>query len=123
MNEVALNKASAVAARRGILTSTTDTLPGWRVVKTIGLVRGNTVRTRHVGHDIAAAFKTLVGGEVENYTRMIAQSREQALDRMMEEARRKGANAVVAVRFTTSTILQGAAELLAYGTAVVIEPE
>lgn len=122
MNEVALNKASAVAARRGILTCTTDHLPGYRVVKTLGLVRGNTVRTRHVGHDIAAAFKTLVGGEVENYTRMIAQSREQALDRMMEDARSKGANAVVCVRFTTSTILQGAAELLAYGTALVIEP-
>ena len=96
---------------------------GYRVVKVIGLVRGNTVRTRHVGHDIMAGLKTLVGGEVENYTKMIAESREQALDRMIDEARRKGGNAIVCARFTTSTIMQGAAELLAFGTAVLVEEE
>jgi len=99
----------------GIMMTTCDDVPGYRIVRTVGLVRGNTVRTRHAGHDIMAVFKTLVGGEVENYTKMIAESREQALD--------KGANAIVAIRFCTSEIMTGAAELLAYGTALVIEKD
>ena len=107
----------------GLLTTTSDCVPGMRIVKTLGLVRGNTVRTRHAGHDIMAAFKTLVGGEVENYTKMIAESREQALDRMIEQALELGANAIITVRFGTSSVMAGAAELLAYGTAVVVEPE
>ena len=113
--------ASDVDTIHGITMTTCDDVPGYRVVRCLGLVRGNTVRTRHVGHDIMAVFKTMVGGEVENYTKMIAESREQALDRMAQEARDKGGNAVIGVRFSTSSIMAGAAELLAYGTAVVIE--
>ena len=105
----------------GVLLVTNHEIPGFRILRTVGLVRGNTVRTRHAGHDIMAVFKTLVGGEVENYTKMIAESREQALDRMAQEARDKGGNAVIGVRFSTSSIMAGAAELLAYGTAVVVE--
>jgi len=103
-----------------ILTSC-DEIPGKRIIKTLGLVRGNTIRARHVGHDIMAVFRNIVGGEVRDYTKMIAESREQATDRMIAEAENLGANAVVAIRFTTSSIMSGAAELLAYGTAVVIE--
>jgi uncharacterized protein YbjQ (UPF0145 family) len=115
--------SEALAPQDEIMMTTSDDVPGYRVVRTVGLVRGNTVRTRHAGHDIMAVFKTLVGGEVENYTKMIAESREQALDRMCDEALRKGANAVVAVRFCTSEIMTSAAELLAYGTGVILEKE
>ncbi len=106
-----------------MLLCTTDLLPGYRIVKVFGLVRGNTVRTRHMGHDIMAQFKNLVGGEVLEYTKMMAECREQSLDRMAAEARECGADAVVGIRFVTSEIMQGASELLAYGTAVKIEPE
>ena len=106
----------------GLLLVTTDEIPGQRVVGVIGLVRGNTIRARHVGNDIMAAFRTLVGGEITEYTKMIAESREQALDRLRAEAAARGANAVVGLRITTSTVMAGAAEILAYGTAVVIEP-
>jgi len=114
---------SSVEHKAGILMTTCDGIAGYRVVRCVGLVRGNTVRTRHVGHDIMAVMKTLVGGEVENYTKMIAESREQALDRMADEALAAGANAIITIRFCTSEIMAGAAELLAYGTAVVIEKE
>lgn len=103
-----------------ILTSS-DEIPGKRIIKTLGLVRGNTIRARHIGHDIMAIFRNIVGGEVSDYTKMIAESREQATDRMIAEAEEMGASAIVAIRFTTSSIMSGAAELLAYGTAVVIE--
>jgi uncharacterized protein YbjQ (UPF0145 family) len=93
------------------------------VVKTLGLVRGNTIRARHVGKDILAGLRNIVGGEIHEYTKLMAESREQTIDRMCDEARRLGANAVLATRFTTSVIVGGAAELLAVGTAVVIEPE
>ena len=96
---------------------------GHRITRTLGLVRGNTIRARHVGKDILAGFRNIVGGEVSEYTKMMAESREQALDRMAAEARSLGANAVLDVRFVTSMVMQGAAELLAYGTAVVIEDE
>jgi uncharacterized protein YbjQ (UPF0145 family) len=92
-------------------------------VKTFGLVRGNTVRARHVGKDILAGLRTIVGGEIHEYAKLIAESREQTLDRMAAEAESLGANAVIAARFTTSVILNGTAELLAVGTAVRIEPE
>lgn len=105
-----------------MLVTTTDEVPGHRVVKVLGLVRGNTVRTRNVGADILAGFRNLIGGEVSQYTAMLSQSREQALDRMRAEALAAGANAVVGMRITTSTVMAGAAEILAYGTAVVIEP-
>jgi uncharacterized protein YbjQ (UPF0145 family) len=102
---------------------TSESIPGARVVKTLGLVRGNTIRARHIGHDILAVFRNVVGGEIGEYTKLLAESREQALDRMCDEAQRLGANAVVGMRFVTSVVMMGAAELLAYGTAVIIERE
>ena len=103
-----------------IITTTSD-IPGKKVVKTLGLVRGNTIRARHVGKDIMAGLKNLVGGEIYEYTKLMAESREQATDRMREDAERLGANAIVGARFTTSMIMGAAAELLAYGTAIVVE--
>jgi uncharacterized protein YbjQ (UPF0145 family) len=107
---------------QGLLIFTTDAVEGYRIVSAKGLVRGNTIRARHIGNDILAALRTLVGGEITEYTKMLAESREQALDRMCAEALSLGANAVVGVRFTTSTVMANAAEILVYGTAVVIEP-
>ncbi|HZX11069.1 MAG TPA: YbjQ family protein [Acidobacteriota bacterium] len=100
---------------------TTGEVPGKKIIKNYGLVRGNTIRARHVGRDIKAALRNLVGGEIRDYTKMMAESREQAIDRMIEEAQGLGANAVVNVRFTTSMIMQSASEILAYGTAVKVE--
>jgi len=100
---------------------TTDKIEGKRIVKTLGLVRGNTIRARHMGHDIKASLINLVGGEITDYTKMLAESREQALDRMVEEAESLGANAVINVRFGTSMVMTQAAEILAYGTAVILE--
>jgi len=100
---------------------TTDHVEGKKTVKTLGLVRGNTIRARHVGHDIMASLRNLVGGEITDYTKMMAESREQALQRMTEEAEGMGANAIVGVRFVTSMVMSAASELLAYGTAVVVE--
>jgi uncharacterized protein YbjQ (UPF0145 family) len=102
---------------------TTESIPGRRVVRTLGLVKGNTIRARHIGKDILAGLKGLVGGEIVEYTKMVAESREQCLDRLTEEAEALGANAVLALRFTTASMMQGAAELLAYGTAVLLEEE
>ena len=96
-------------------------MPGKRIARVIGLVRGNTIRCRHMGHDLMASLKNVVGGEVTDYTKMIAEAREQALDRLSAHAKANGANAVVGVRFGTSEVMTGAAELLAYGTAVVVE--
>jgi uncharacterized protein YbjQ (UPF0145 family) len=104
-----------------MITATTDTLTGYEITESLGLVRGNTIRARHIGRDIIAAFKNIVGGEIHDYTKLMGESREQSLDRMIAEAERLGADAVVAIRFTTSTLMGGAAELLAYGTAVRIE--
>jgi uncharacterized protein YbjQ (UPF0145 family) len=106
-----------------MIITTTEVITGKRVQKTLGLVRGNTIRARHVGRDIMAGLRNLVGGEIREYTKLIAESREQALDRMCDEAGRLGANAIVGVRFSTSYLSAGAAELLAYGTAVVVEDE
>ena len=100
---------------------TTEEIPGKTITKTIGLVRGNTIRARHVGRDIAAALRNIVGGEITDYTKMMAESREQALDRMIEEAEGLGANAIISIRITTSMIMQSASEILAYGTAVIVE--
>lgn len=123
MTDSRLLAATDLAHRPDALpTATTDELPGYRIVETLGLVRGNTIRTRHVGTDIVAVVKTLFGGEISEYTKMLAESREQALDRMRAHAVSIGGNAVVGVRFTTSTVMQGAAEILAYGTAVRVEP-
>ena len=106
-----------------MIISTANEIPGKKIVKTLGLVRGNTIRARHVGKDIMAGLKNLVGGEIVEYTKLMAESREQAIDRMEDEAKRLGANAILSIRFTTSMIMGGAAELLAYGTAVVVEDE
>ena len=102
---------------------TSGSIPGKKIKKTFGLVRGNTIRARHVGQDILAGLKNLVGGEIVEYTKLMAESREQAIDRMQDEAKRLGANAIVSIRFTTSMIMGAAAELLAYGTAVLVEDE
>lgn len=104
-----------------MLFSTTDTIAGKTIVKHLGLVRGNTIRARHIGKDILAGLRNLVGGEVTEYTKLLAESREQALDRMLEEAKRLGANAIVGIRFSTSEVAVHAAEILAYGTAVFVE--
>lgn len=103
-----------------IVTTTTD-VTGHRIVRNLGLVRGNTIRAKHLGKDILAVLRHLVGGEVKEYTKMMGQAREQAIDRMIEEARALGANAVVGTRFQTSKIMSGASEILCYGTAVVLE--
>ncbi len=99
------------------------TIAGQRVVRTLGIVRGNTIRARHLGRDILAVFKNIVGGEIEEYTKMMAEAREQATDRMVEEATNLGANAITDVRFTTSYIMGAASEILVFGTAVLTEPQ
>ena len=101
--------------------STTETIAGREIVETIGIARGNTIRAKHVGTDIMAGLRNLVGGEVSEYTKLMAEAREQALDRMMANAAQMGADAVVGVRFSTSLITQGAAEILAFGTAVKLK--
>jgi len=106
-----------------MIVVTSAEIAGKRVVRTLGLVRGNTIRARHLGRDILALLRNIVGGEITEYTKMLGESREQALDRMVEEARSLGANAVISTRFMTSLVMQGAAELLAYGTAVIVEDQ
>jgi len=99
---------------------TTDRIEGKQIVKTLGLARGSTIRARHLGHDIMAGLRNIVGGEITDYTKMLAESREQAIQRMVQEAEGMGANAIVGARFVTSMVMSGASELLAYGTAVEI---
>jgi uncharacterized protein YbjQ (UPF0145 family) len=106
-----------------MIVATSFEISGYRIAKTLGLVRGNTIRARHAGKDILAMLRNLAGGEVREYTKMLAEAREQAIDRMLEEADALGANAVVGVRFQTSMVMTGAAEMLCYGTAVTIEPD
>ena len=106
-----------------MIVVTSDSIAGKRIARTLGMVRGNTVRARHLGKDILAGLKGFVGGEVHEYTKLLAESREHALDRMVEEAQALGANAVVEVYFATSQVAQNMAEILAYGTAVVVEDE
>ena len=99
----------------------TETIAGYEVIESKGLVQGNTIRAKHLGRDFAASLKNIVGGELRGYTELLIEARRQALERMLAQAEQLGANAVVNVRFTTSAITQGAAELYAYGTAVVVE--
>jgi uncharacterized protein YbjQ (UPF0145 family) len=106
-----------------VIVATSEHIRGYRVVRTIGLARGNTIRARHVGKDLMAFGRNIVGGEVSEYTKLLAEAREQAIDRMVAQAEELGANAIVGLRFSTAQVMSGAAELLAYGTAVVIEPE
>ena len=103
-----------------MIVTTTDTIPGAEIAETLGLVRGSTVRSRHIGKDIMAAFRNVVGGEVVEYTKLLAEAREVALQRMVENAEEMGANAVVGLRFITAGVAQGSAEIVAYGTAVKI---
>ena len=105
-----------------LITSTFD-VADKTIVKTLGLVKGNTIRARHIGRDVMAGLRGIVGGELHEYTKLLAESREQALDRMIEDAERLGADAVVGVSFSTSVMSQGAAELMAFGTAVLIEDD
>ena len=100
---------------------TSENIANKRVVKTLGMVRGNTVRARHIGKDILAGLRNIVGGEIHEYAKLIAESREQTLDRMVAEAHTLGANAIITTRFSTSVMMGGAAELLAVGTAVIVE--
>ena len=104
-----------------MIITTSSTIAGKKITKTFGLVRGNTIRARHVGKDIVAGFKNIFGGEIEEYTKLMAESREQSIDRMIDLASDYGANAIVDVRFSTSYVMGAAAEILAYGTAVYVE--
>ena len=101
-----------------MLITTQDEFADYEILETLGLVRGNTIRARHVGKDILAGLRNLVGGEITEYTKMLAESREQSIDRMIADAKSKHADGIVAMRFVTSPVMQGSAELLAYGTAV-----
>ena len=104
-----------------MIITTTENIPNKKIKETLGICRGSTVRARNVGRDIFAGLKNIIGGEIQEYTKLQAQSREQALERMINDAKKLGANAIVNVRFTTSMVMQGASEILAYGTAVKIE--
>ena len=104
-----------------MIVVSSDTIPGYRITKCLGIARGNAVRARNVFHDIMAVFKNIIGGEISDYTKMMAESREQALDRVIQDAVEKGANGIVTLRFTSAEIMKGAAELLAYGTAVLVD--
>ncbi len=104
-----------------MIITTVERIEGKNITRTVGLVRGSTIRARHVGRDIMAGLRGVVGGEITDYTKMMAESREQALQRMVENAEKQGANAIVGLRFTTSMIMQNASEILAYGTGVVVE--
>lgn len=106
-----------------MIVTPASSVAGYKVVKSLGLVRGNTIRARHIGKDILAGLKNLVGGEIEEYTKMMGEAREQALDRMVAEAKSFGADAVLNVRFGTSYIMGAAAEILVYGGAVLLEKE
>ena len=104
-----------------IIVVTSPTVPGKTIIRTLGLVSGNTVRARHVGKDILAGLRNIVGGEINEYAKLLAESREQAIDRMVAQAERLDANAVVSMQFSTSVIMGGAAEMMAYGTAVIVD--
>lgn len=104
-----------------LLLSNVETIPGKSITSTLGLVTGSTVRAKHIGKDIFASFKNLVGGELRAYTELLNESRNEALQRMMVEANQRGANGIVNIRFATSSVASGASELFVYGTAVVVE--
>ena len=105
-----------------MITVTTDHVPGQETTEALGVVRGSTIRAKHVGTDIVAALRNIVGGEIKEYTKLMAEAREQALDRMIAQAQAMNADAIISVRFTTSMVMAGAAELLVYGTAVRLQP-
>ncbi|MCA8917066.1 MAG: YbjQ family protein [Planctomycetes bacterium] len=101
----------------------TESIPGYRVRQSLGLVQGNTIRAKHIGRDIMAGFKNIVGGEIVGYTELLAEARNEATQRMIAQAQSMGANAIVNVRYSTASVMQAAAEMFAYGTAVIVEPE
>ena len=103
-----------------IIVTTAFDVPGRKISKVIGIVKGNTIRSRNLGRDIAAGFKSLIGGEIKTFTNLISQAREEAFNRMVNEAKEMGANAIIGMNFTSSTVMKGASEILAYGTAVKI---
>lgn len=104
-----------------IITTTTMEIPGKKVIQILGVVKGNTIRARHIGRDIMAGLKNVVGGEIKSYTQMTTQAREEAFNRMVNEAIDMKADAIIGIRYSTSMIMQGAAEMLAYGTAVKLK--
>ena len=104
-----------------MIITTSAQIEGKTIAKTVGLVKGSTIRARHLGKDIMASFRGMVGGEISEYTKMMAEAREQAIQRMVEDAEKQGANAIVSMRFTTSMVMQSASEILAYGTGVVLK--
>ena len=104
-----------------MIITTSGQVEGKTIARTVGLVKGNTIRARHVGKDVMAAFRNIVGGEITEYTKMMSEAREEAIQRMVEDAEKKGANAIVSMRLATSMIMQNASEVLAYGTGVVLE--
>ncbi len=107
--------------KEGIILTNVENIPGKKIVSHLGLVEGSTVRARHIGRDIMASFKNIVGGEIGSYTELMDEARNEAISRMVKQAKALGANAVVNVRLATTSIMQGAAEIYAYGTAVVVE--
>ncbi len=104
-----------------MILSTLEAVPGKDIVEHLGIVQGSTVRAKHIGRDIAASLKNIVGGELRGYSELLSEARDEAVERMVQQASAKGANAVVNVRFATSSVAQGASEILAYGSAVVVE--
>lgn len=104
-----------------MIITTSEQVEGKKIAKTVGLVKGSTIRARHLGRDIMAGLRAMVGGEVTEYTKMMAEAREEAIQRMVEDAEKQGANAIIGMRFTTSMVMQNASEILAYGTGVVVE--
>ena len=106
-----------------MIITTTETVPGHEITEVLDIARGSTIRARHVGRDLVAGLKNLVGGELKGYTELLTESRRESLQRMLSQAEQLGANAVVNVRFTTSSVTAGASEMYAYGTAVVVEPD
>ena len=109
-------------ATSDLVLATTESVPGYRVKKVLGVVSGSVVRARHIGRDLLAVLRNIAGGEIKEYTELLAQARDEAIKRMIEKAKKMGANGVIGVRFATTTVTSGAAEILVYGTAVVLEP-
>jgi uncharacterized protein YbjQ (UPF0145 family) len=114
-------QAQPISRGTNIILTNVESVPGKKIVKQLGLVQGSTVRTKHIGRDIAAGFKNMVGGELKGYTELLQEARQEATQRMVQDALKRGANAVINVRFATSSLAQGAAELFVYGTAVRVE--
>jgi uncharacterized protein YbjQ (UPF0145 family) len=104
-----------------MILSTLETVPGQNIVEHLGIVQGSTVRAKHIGRDILASLKNIVGGELRGYSELLSEARDEAIERMIEQATAKGANAIICVRFATSSVAQGASEILAYGSAVIVE--